>query len=1302
MSSCDDDSLAISPREDSPESHPFSGHSDDYGDSGVVVNGGLLCNNNSSAPLCARLRAPNCRLEPLRRPAAYPSPLTELRRSSLPFVDMSALANGNGITHVPPAEELEMMYAYHANGTARRCSQPSTETESNSAPQQSSLSVSQEMLTRPPQTVKCFPSNWWNPKFSSPILERHFKKKVVEFLRRRFRIAVLFIALSSLLWIVFFSVHLAFNPPRSAEESEERVNELARDSVRFTWWYVVGGLSIFASVLIMLALTYSSYYGTLALPLSTTLAVLLMLASIALSFALYFDSAVEGFSTMWLVAQFSIAGVVTLVIFTLSQLPIVFSASLSIIFLIVSNTLSITFTVVLNSDIYAPKFFAPSAVGTVLFYLALLLVGCSTAFLSQKRQHATFWKIAQCVLSQKAMDLERELEEKMILSILPQPFAERMMSVDVQLSYMMKRSVGGVEAGDTGFTISQLDRVTILFADIVEFTEFSASLSAEELVGILNELFSSFDDLVVKYKCEKISTLGDCYFCVSGCPEPISSHANNCVDLGLAIVEALEEFRRRTGHQLDMRIGIHTGSVLCGVMGTKRFKFDVWSKDVTIANQIEACGTPGRVLISGTTKQFLSSAYVVELAHLHNRDPDLADMQLYYVVGRRHRALSLGTSVKEWRRRLSTIDTVAQPLVTPEVDQKGLGIDPSLCCFWRQKHTLADPQLPPDDGQSSSSIAEIFTMQSQLQKCTSYAELTNPEVQQQSNMDHKIVELMKEQKVDFDTYFDSQLRVLTLQFRNHDWENAYRNYGRNLDDGSSGDMTEIELGYRITKQSYMYDTVTLFVVFLLVMFGSLAVLCGGGNFTLWPSWLSIFVVGLVTELVIIVHVWAVYKPQIFPTAFARHAEVIINWYVRSFVSLYMIYYPMTIVYASMSQCAHDSVIENTQDLASIQMAFFVTIVVLISSITFMEVSHFVKLIGGLLSAILACVLVMTLHLQTCIGDININANTTTEPPSTLYGTTAHSIPTAVSYQTDSPKQYLTNYYHRHVAPEAIILLLLILLLLAVVNRMSEVSVRLSFIGRIEAAGRRRYTRQQKTQAEWLLFNIIPPRVTYELRRLGRYSKNHDCVGVVFVSISNFNEFHRLTSEIQGEAPYCILNQIITEFDMLLERRFMNIEKIKTIGSVYMAASGLESQGQDIDHLLDLIDFVQEMFQVMEALNAQFRNDDFIEFGMGDFSFQLKVGFNYGPVTSGVVGSRKMLYDIWGDTVNVASRMNTTGHVGKIHMPETCLEKLRADFNVRFERYKEVIVKGKGAMRTVFVSHFPPLPLSATLPTQTTM
>ena len=1264
MSSDDEESLTVSPREESPESlQPFS----DYGDSGVVVNGGVY---NNISLLNFSHRSPLARSVP-RRPAAHPSPLIESRRPSLPYADVMA-GNGNGLVNVP-AEDLEMMYAVHSAG--RRNSQPSTEAggESMGGPTQpSSHSASQERLTRQPRRNGCFSSNWWNPKFSSPILEHHLKKKVIEFLRRRFRIAVLFIGLSSLLWIVFFSVHLAFQPPHSQEEAVDSVNNLAVNSVQFKWWYVVGGAVVFVAVLIMLILTYSDHYGKMALFLSTFLALLLMLCSVALSCALYFDSNVQGFSTMWLVAQFSITGVVTLVIFTLSRLPIIFSCIFCVIYLIISNVLSITFTVVLNPGTYPPDFFAPSSVGTVFFYFALLVIGVSTAYTSQARQHATFWKIAQCVLSQKAMDLERELEEKMILSILPQPFAEQMMSVVVQLSYMMRQRETNEDADQTIFTISQLDRVTILFADIVDFTEFSSNLSAEVLVGILNEIFSTFDDLVSKYKCEKISTLGDCYFCVSGCPEPISSHADNCVDMGLAIVEALEEFRRRTGHPLEMRIGIHTGSVLCGVMGTKRFKFDVWSKDVTIANQIEACGTPGRVLISGSTKQFLSSAYVVEEAHLHNQDPDLSNVQLFYVVGRRHRALSHGTSVKEWRRRLATIDTVCQPKEPTEVQQRPYKFDISSCCPWYKKRTLADQQLPLEGSQSASSIVDIFTMQSQLQKCASYADLDDPDTQQQFSVDHKIVELMEEQKVDFDTYLDPNLRVFTLQFRNHDWENAYRNYGRDLDDGSSGEMMEMELGYRITKQSYMYDTLTLFFVFLLVMVGSLAVLCGGGSFSLWTSWLPIFIFGFLCETFILILVWAVNQPQKFPARFATWAHFIINWYVRSFVSLFMIYYPMTIVYASIGQCSGD-IIENTQDLASIQMAFFVTIVVLISSTTFMEVSHFVKLIGGILSALLAIVMVMTLHLQICIQDISINvANTTDSSPEP-------GIP-GPSYPTDSPEQYLQNYYRRHVAPEAVILLLLILLLLAVVNRMSEVSVRLSFIGRIEAAGRRRYTRQQKTQAEWLLFNIIPPHVTYELRKTGRYSQNHECIGVIFASIANFNEFHRLTSIHQGEAPYRILNQIVTEFDGLLEHPdFQSIEKIKTIGSIYMAASGLDlDDSNSVAHLLEIIDFAQHMFDVLEGLNYQLQ--------MGDFKFQLKVGYNFGPVTSGVVGSRKMLYDIWGDTVNVASRMNTTGKVGKIHMPDACLEKLGRDGNIRFEFHNIVNVKGKGAMKTVFVTH----------------
>lgn len=265
-----------------------------------------------------------------------------------------------------------------------------------------------------------------------------------------------------------------------------------------------------------------------------------------------------------------------------------------------------------------------------------------------------------------------------------------------------------------------------------------------------------------------------------------------------------------------------------------------------------------------------------------------------------------------------------------------------------------------------------------------------------------------------------------------------------------------------------------------------------------------------------------------------------------------------------------------------------------------------------------------------------------------------------------------GYNERLYNSEIYLDMVLLLLLVWFLNREFEISYRLCFHGNAVAARDKTRVQSMKNQADWLLHNIIPKYVADQLKTTAKYSQNHKSVGIIFASIVNFNELYD-ESYLGGKEYLRVLNELIGDFDELLEKPdYANVEKIKTIGSTFMAASGLNPQVRqqsehEYTHLFQLLDFAVAMHKVIYDFNRDLLG----------FKLILRIGYNYGDVTAGVIGATKLYYDIWGDAVNIASRMDSTGVAGRIQMASNCLNVLSERYE--FEPRGQVYVKGKDNM-----------------------
>jgi class 3 adenylate cyclase len=156
------------------------------------------------------------------------------------------------------------------------------------------------------------------------------------------------------------------------------------------------------------------------------------------------------------------------------------------------------------------------------------------------------------------------------------------------------------------------DEVTVLFADIVNFTEYAAAISASDLVNCLNDIFSEFDRLVDLYDLEKIKTIGDSYMAVGGLPIPSKDHAVAIAEMALEMQISIQKFKRLDGSPFSLRIGIHTGQAIAGVIGTKKFIYDLWGDTVNVASRMESHGVAGCIQVTEATYQILKNKYRLE------------------------------------------------------------------------------------------------------------------------------------------------------------------------------------------------------------------------------------------------------------------------------------------------------------------------------------------------------------------------------------------------------------------------------------------------------------------------------------------------------------------------------------------------------------------------------------------------------------------------------------------------------------------------------------------------------------------
>jgi class 3 adenylate cyclase len=275
-------------------------------------------------------------------------------------------------------------------------------------------------------------------------------------------------------------------------------------------------------------------------------------------------------------AEWAYAGLMVILMFCyiLSRLPFAYSSLVGVVIIAYHNVVSYGIV----HDTVRELWLADS------FLVSIATIGMAAGYGLERNERLVF-------LRERQLDRARRRADELLRNTLPGSIVDRL------------------QAGDTPPQDAQiadgLEHVTVLFADLVRFTEHASRIAPHELVVVLDDVFTRFDEVADRVGMEKIKTVGDAYMAVAGAPDPRSDHADAAARMALDIMDCLDGARWPTGEPIAIRVGVASGPVVAGVIGRSKFAYDLWGDTVNVASRLESHGEPGRILVSAATHGLL-------------------------------------------------------------------------------------------------------------------------------------------------------------------------------------------------------------------------------------------------------------------------------------------------------------------------------------------------------------------------------------------------------------------------------------------------------------------------------------------------------------------------------------------------------------------------------------------------------------------------------------------------------------------------------------------------------------------------